>query len=333
VLVGGLALLAAKPASARPFHGVAAAGQLHPLDYLRMAGGGVGSVRIVIEWRYVEHNRGEFDWTYLDMLAGRSKQFGVRLLPAIVMPGPPGTSSPPTDPVSRRLFARFLGKAAARYGNKGKFWSGRAEPYAIRSWQIMNEVNGTPYWDGDPDAGEYAKILKAASREIRKKDPRAKVMLAGMYFNPRAPEAIESWNYLQQLYREGTKRFFDTVAVHPYSTTLEGMVAGIQRMRDVIRKRKDREVKLRISEFGWGSGNCDGVCVGPQGQAQMLADAVRLFERKRKAWNIEAVNWFAWQDAPFLGCKHCPTSGLFTVEREPKPAWDAFREAAASVRR
>ena len=84
-----------------------------------MADGGVGSVRVVIEWRYVEHTRGEFDWTYLDMLASRAKQFGVRLLPVIVTPGPPGTSSPPTDRVSRKLFARFLGKAAARYGHRG----------------------------------------------------------------------------------------------------------------------------------------------------------------------------------------------------------------------
>ena len=69
----------------------------------------------------------------------------------------------------------------------------------------MNEVNGTPYWDGDPDAGAYAKILKPASRKIRKKDPRAKIMLAGMFFAPRAPEAIDSWDYLRQLYNEGTK--------------------------------------------------------------------------------------------------------------------------------
>ena len=299
-----------------------------------MAGGGVGSVRIVIEWRYVEHTRGDFDWTYLDMLASRAKQFGVRLLPALVMPGPPGTSSPPTDRVSRKLFARFLGKAAARYGHKGKFWSGRAEPYAIRSWQIMNEVNGTVYWDGKPDAGEYAKIVKAASRKIRKKDPKAKVMLAGMFFAPRAPESIESWNYLRQLYREGLKGFFDTVAIHPYSTTLEGLASGIQKMRDVIRKRKDRKVKLYISEFGWGSGQCSTYCAGsPQGQAQMLADAFRLFERKRKPWKIQAVNWFSWLDAPNLGCRHCPTTGLFTAGRDPKPSWEAFQEAAASVRR
>jgi polysaccharide biosynthesis protein PslG len=330
----GFTLLAAKPAAAGPFHGVVTAGQLGPADYLRMAGAGVGSVRVVIEWRYVEHTRGNFNWTYLDLLASRAKQFGVRLLPAMVLPGPPGTKSPPTDRASRKGFARFLGKAAARYGKKGRFWAGGSDRYAIRSWQIMNEVNGTPYWDGDPDAGQYARILKAASRKIRKKDPRAKIMLSGMFFTPRAPEAIESWNYLRQLYQEGTKGFFDTVAIHPYAKTIDGMVDGIQKMRDVIRKRKDRKVKLRISEFGWGSGNCDTYCAGsPQAQAQLLADAFRLFERKRKPWNIEAVNWFSWLDAPNLGCHHCPTTGLFTANRQPKPSWEAFREAAESVRR
>jgi polysaccharide biosynthesis protein PslG len=345
LFVSALSLLAAKPAAATPFHGVVTAAQLEPLDYQRMAAGNVGSLRVVIEWRFVEHTRGNFDWTYTDMLARRAKQFGVRLLPVFVAPGPPGTSSPPTNPVSRRLFARFLGKAAARYGHKGKFWSGRREPYAIRSWQIMNEVNGTPYWDGDPNAGEYAKILKPASRKIRKRDPRAKIMLSGMFFTPRAPEAIDSWDYLRQLYREGAKGFFDTVAIHPYSKTLEGIESGIQRMRQVIRKHRDFRkrgrgkrrrpgVKLYISEFGWGSGQCSTYCAGsPAAQAQLLTDAIRLFERKRKSWRIEGVNWFSWQDAPNLGCRHCPTTGLFTLDGQNKPSWEAFREAAASVRR
>ena len=108
-----------------------------------------------------------------------------------------------------------------------------------------------------------------------------------------------------------------------------GVQSGIQRMRDVIRNRKDRDATLRISEFGWGSGQCSTYCAGPEGQAQMLTEAMRLFERKRKQWKIEAVNWFSWQDAPFLGCRHCPTTGLFTVGRQPKPSWEAFVEAAA----
>ena len=150
-----------------------------------MAAGGVGSVRVVIEWRYIERTRGEFDWTYLDMLASRAKRFGVRLLPTIEPPGPPGTSDPPTDRSSRKAFARFLGKAAARYGHNGSFWRGGSDRYAIRSWQVMNEVNATNYWGGPPKARGYARILKPASKAIRRNDRRAKVMLAGMFFTPR----------------------------------------------------------------------------------------------------------------------------------------------------
>ena len=102
-------------------------------------------------------------------------------------------------------------------------------------------------------------------------------------------------------------------------------------MRDVIRKRQDHNVTLRIGEFGWGSGGCSNYCVGHQGQAQLLTDAFRLFERKRKPWEIEAVNWFSWQDNPTGRCEFCTSSGLFTANRQPKPSWEAFQEAAASA--
>ena len=347
LLVGGLGLLHPKPAAAGPFHGVVAQGQLTPADYFWMAAGGVGSLRVVIEWRYIERTRGEFNWAYLDMLASRAKQFGVRLLPTIEPPGPPGTSDPPTDRSSRKAFARFLGKAVARYGHKGSFWRGGSDRYAVRSWQVMNEVNATNYWHGPPRPRGYARILKPASKAIRKNDRRAKVMLAGMFFTPGGVGAIDSWDYLRQLYKQKTKGTFDTVAIHPYSQTLGGIRDGIERVRNVIRKRGDlgkrrkggkrgkrnRGVTLRISEFGWGSAPQGRYNVGLQGQAQMLTDAFRLFERKRKPWRIEAVNWFSWQDSPTGACQFCSSAGLFTFDRDPKPSWQAFLEAAESVKR
>ena len=94
----------------------------------------------------------------------------------------------------------------------------------------MNEVNGTPYWDGDPDAGAYAKILKPASREIRKKDPGPRSCSPGCSSRRAAPEAIDSWDYLRQLYNEENEGNSSTPSRSiPTRQTLEGIESGIQR--------------------------------------------------------------------------------------------------------
>jgi len=49
---------------------------------------------------------------------------------------------------------------------------------SILSYEIYNEENAKLWWDGT--AANYAKVLLAASREVRREDSRAKVLLGGM---------------------------------------------------------------------------------------------------------------------------------------------------------
>lgn len=65
----------------------------------------------------------------------------------------------------------------------------------------------------------------------------------------------------------------------------------------------------------------------------MLTRSFRMLRQNRKRWNIRGVIWFAWADieaTPGGGrriCAYCPSAGLFTVARTPKPSWNAFMAA------
>lgn len=333
---GVLTLAASQPALGGTFHGVVTQADLQLADYERMRDGNVGTLRLRVSWDRVERTAGAPpQWAWLDEVVDRTARNGIRLLPEVEGTAPAGISTPPLDRRSRRAYARFAGALAARYGRGGSFWDawtgGRAEP--ITAWQIWNEQNGRAYWGAKPSPRAYGKLVKAAARRIREADPRAEIVLGGMFGTPGGADSIHAGRYLRALYRvPGIKAAFDTVAIHPYSPTVRGLPKEeIRAFRRVMRRNGDRRAALRVTEFGWGSGSRQASIynAGRRGQARLLRESFRWFERKRKVWKIKGVNWFSWADQSLvIICSFCPTSGLFTERREPKPAWHAFTRIA-----
>jgi hypothetical protein len=311
-----------QPAAAGSFHGVVPQGPLSGGDFERMAEGDVGTLRVIVGFQ----RSSPYSWGSLDNLIGAAAADGVRVIPAVVSAKQNGTDKPPTSKKARKAYARFVGAMAGRYGRGGDFWSGGSDRFAIHSWQIMNEQNGPAYWGARPNPRKYAKLLKAASKSINRADRRAEIVLGGMFSTPSGRGAIDSWAYLRKLYRvNGVKGAFDTLAAHPYSASLRGIKYQLRKLRDAAHDNRDRGVKLRITEFGWGSAKRGNLNKGRRGQARMLTQTFRLFERERRSWNIKGANWFAWQDNPQGACSFCPTAGLFTAGGDAKPSWRAFQ--------
>jgi len=319
-------------AQAGGFHGVVTQGSLEPDDYGRMASGKVGTLRVALRWSGVQPSADTpveaWTWGAYDAVIGSAADHGIRVLPVLDAPSPSGVPDPPTTKSARRKFAKFAGEVAARYGRGGSFWDGRPA-LPIKAWQIYNEQNGPAYWRGKPNPRTYGRILRSASQAIEREDPRAEIVLGGMFSTPSGRGAINSWNYLKRLYEvKKIKRAFDTVAVHPYSSSLRGISYQVRKVRNVMRSKHDRGADLRITEFGWGSARHGNLNLGRKGQARMLKKSFRLFEGHRGAWNLKGVNWFSFQDNPAGGCSFCPTSGLFEADRDAKPSWRAFKRIA-----
>jgi hypothetical protein len=345
--VAALALLAsAAPASAklpRTFFGVGPQAPLEAADLARMHEAGLGTLRIGFLWGTVEGFGSDQppDWASIDGLVTAAAENHISLLP--VLYGTPtwvaaldgrdcfpvcGAYAPQSD-AALAEWERWVGAVVDRYGPNGSFWTLHPElpPDPIRSWQIWNEQNSGQSFAPEPDVHVYAHMLEAAARAIRARDPAAEVVLGGMFGQPGsgAYPGYTSYGYLQQLYSvPQIKRQFDTVAIHPYSSSMEGMSGQVRRIREQMAGAHDN-ARIWITEIGWASGGVrHPLNKGRQGQATYLKRSYDYFLRHRKAWKIRGVNWFSWRDAhgEFL-CEWCPKSGLFEegTDFRAKPAF------------
>ena len=339
VAVAAVGVLAASaPAAAQPkerFFGVVPQAPLGAADYERMQGV-VGEIRMPFFWAQVEPQPGRYEFSVLDEAVGDAAAHGIRVLPFVF--GSPSwvgddLSVPPlANAVTRRAWADFLRLLVNRYGPGGGFWKGRQAVEPIRRWQIWNEPNYPLFWLPKPAPRRYAALLRLSASAIRREDPGARILAAGV-----APieDGMLPWEFLRRMYRvRGVERYFDVVALHPYAGRVRTTEYEIRQVRRVMARAGDGSTPLQLSEIGVASDGAypNSFDKGPRGQARFLRRAFGLFARNRARWRLAGVDWFAWQDGTHdPHCVFCQFSGLVDVDGRPKPAWWAFRSAVAEA--
>jgi hypothetical protein len=333
-----LVVLASAPSAAGArtpddFFGVVSHGPLVADDYPRMRSGGVAKLRFVLSWREIQPAPDVFDWSVPDAIVGGAADHGIEPLPFVF--GSPSwigeEAHPPLASVQeRQAWRAFLTAAVERYGRGGSFWEGRANALPITDWQIWNEPNYPLYWNPRPDARQYADLLELSAKAITSADERARILLGGVAAVRSGPLP---WVFLRDLYRvKRIERHFDAVTIHPYSPNMTGVQYQLAQMRDVMSRAGERRTPIEVTEIGWGSdGPAESPLVkGTKGQARSLKNAFRLLSEKRRRYRIGSVQWLSWQDSASSepGCGFCQYTGLFTLDREPKPSWREFRRFA-----
>jgi hypothetical protein len=339
-----LALLspAAQAGVPAEFFGVVLQNRATSDEYDVMGAGGVGSVRVVVPWAYVQPQaNGPFHWAHTDQVVGDAAAAGIQTVPVLLSSpswavhcksdGRSCLRTPPVgSPAQLARWTRFVNAAVDRYGPSGEFWAENPDvPYTpVSSWQIWNEPNLPVYWKPRPSPKEYAKLLSASASAIRSRDPGAEIVLAGLTGDGGGPKAVTGWSYLSKLYKQHTKRLFDAVAIHPYDSSAAGTIDEVKRMASTIGRHHD-SAKLWVTEIGWSSDAAGStVSTGLRGQARRLKEAFSSFVAKRQAWDLERVFWFSWRDTPNGEdevCSWCGHSGLFTGALIPKPSWLVFQ--------
>ena len=340
-----LALTFAAPAAAKTprgffgvmFDGPALAPETDLVAEARLARrNGFGSMRVAFYWRHMQPEEGDpVDFSETDRIVGAAAQAGMRVFPTIVRApawatgGDDHEGAVPLDPST---YAAFVTEVVRRYGRGGTFWAyGLVPVRPIVSYQVWNEPDIGRYWQGEPWAPTYVRLLRPAARAIKAVDPRAQVVAAGL--------TNESWEDLRLLYKAGGRRHFDAAAIHPFSRRPSNVLKIVRLARGVMRRAGDRRKPLVLSEVSWSSGKGRstfnyGWETTERGQAKRIRQILPRLARQRRRLRIQSLYWYTWLSPQLGDDESFSYAGLrrLTEEGTPisKPALRAFR---ATVRR
>jgi hypothetical protein len=306
------------------------------------AGLGVGLVRQSFNWSRIETAPGRFDFSLYDGFVGDAARAGMEVMP-IVEKAPRFRAAAPPNALPdgtfqpRRFgdFGRFMATLAGRYGAMGSFWSSHPDlpRRPIRYWQIWNEPNLPAYWN-HPDPSAYARLLKAGAQGLKRADPRAVVVAAGI---PDSRQGIPFEQFINGMYKAGAASAFDVLAVHPYARDEAGVIAAVQKARDLAGSHGD-DAPIWVTELGWASGGPPSpFTLGKFGQTLRIRRALRALVRRRLALGIRGVVYYNWRDArpypPYYHDFWGLHTGLHDLRGRPKPALGAFRRTVRGLLR
>lgn len=308
-------------------------------EWGRIRSSGATFTRVAFYWPQLQPGSGDAtDFTTTDAAVQNAARHGLAVLPVVVgtpewaAEHPGRLGSPPKDPAD---YAALLTQLVARYGVDGSFWTEHPElrPQPIRAWQIWNEPSLPSYWSDNAHwARGYVALLRAAHAALRKADPRATVVLAGL--------PNYSWRDLAKVYRAGGRKAFDVAAVHAYTGSPSGVVTIVSRNRRVMRHNHDRRKPIWLTELAWPSSKgkrkaTQGWEVTERTQAKRIKRAIPLLARERKRLGIGRVVWFTW-----LSQEDHKTWQSYTGLRRLRhhkvvalPAYSAFRRVVRALRR
>src|SRR4051794_9163740 len=256
----GVAAPSARAISHAPpsFYGVLAEGPLGTVgqrpsvlraELDRMSRAGVGSVRVSVWWNPMQrHRRDPVNWRSLDRVVAGAARRGITVLP-VIQSAPCWAAVLPCKRNSRprdmRAFGRFLRELAARYGPNGKLWKGRGGAMPIRRWQLWNEPQFQAYWRGPNWPQTYTRALAVARANLRRVDPRAQLVLAGL--------SNFSWRELARLYRAGARPYFDLAAVQTFTGHPESVMTAVKLVRRTMNANGDSTKPILMTEVAWAA--------------------------------------------------------------------------------
>ena len=305
-----------------------------------MAATGVESVRAAFNWAAAQPTAdGPYDFSQSDMIVGDAAQDGLTVLPVVLYtpswdarPNPSGTIAIPRDDAP---YAAYLTALINRYGPHGTYWTQNPTlpKRPIRQWQIWNEPNFTYYWPTRPFAPSYVALVKAAHTAIKRADPGAEVVLAGM--------PNDAWDYLQKIYEvPNAGRYFDAVAAHPYTVIPSNVILFVQKMRAVMQRNGNAGKPIIITEMGWNSSighkpSDDFCCQSTAArQAAKVAAVLPLLARYRAALKLQAFYYYTWASRGTNGGPSADWAGIFQIngsELVPKPVYATFKAGVLAM--
>lgn len=175
----------------------------------------------------------------------------------------------------------------------------------VAAWEVWNEPNLPMFWRPAPNPDDYARLLDAAYRAIKRANPRARVVLAGM--------SRIDLPFLRRVMAR--THSFDIISVHPYRDVPEPqLLAQIAALR-VYHK------PIWFSEIGWAAGDGCDLCTDQESQADYL---VRFYALSAAA-GVQRIFWYDLRDDVDNPVSPEAHFGLLQHDLAGKPAFVAYQ--------
>jgi hypothetical protein len=321
-----------------------------------MVASGVESVRVLFSWSQAQPYRSWADvpsdqknefvdvdgvptsFAGTDQIVGLAAERRLRLLPVVVFAPPWDSARNPTGghppPARVAPFGHYLTALVDRYGPHGSYWRGHGPKLPVRMWQIWNEPNILAFWPKQPYYSRYVALLRAAHAAIKRADPTAKVVLAGL------PNF--SWFELARLYEfRGARSLFDVVAVHPYTRTPQGVITILGYVRAAMNQAGDRSKPIIADEISWPSSvghtrHTTGFdfATTESGQARNIGKLLPMLVRDRARLGLAGFYYYDWVGLERANALAFDFAGLFRFgagKFVAKPAFGVFRRDALAM--
>jgi len=286
---------------------------------------GFSWVKQRFEWRYIERTRkNAWEWQEADRIVDAVNKAGLGMVVRL--------DNQPEWARGDRLFPRsgppdrvqdwedFAGAVAERYRGK------------IAAYEIWNEPNLAREWgDARPSPAAYVELLKAGYTAIKKKDPNALVLSAGMSPTTEVSErAMPDVQFIEELYAAGAKQYWDMLGAHaagfkaepeadpavvaqdpdltnndPSATDLKRLYAfrHIEDLRAIMVKNGDEAKQIGLMELGWTA--------DPRPESPYAWHSVS--EDQKAAYLVRAVEYARANWSPWVG--------MMTVLYIAGPTW------------
>lgn len=282
------------------------------------------------EWRYIEKTKkGAFEWHEPDRVVDAVNRAGLGMV--VRLDNQPewarrdGLFPASGPPDSYRDWEDYVDAVARRYRGK------------IAAYEIWNEPNLTREWGGaKPNPKDYTSLLKAAHAAIKRADPGALVISAGMSPTTESSErAMPATQFVEAMYAAGAKPYFDLLGAHAAGFKAEpepdpALVAQdpaltnndpsppdlkraysfrhVEDLRAIMVKHGDDAKQVAIMEMGWTS--------DPRPDSPYAWHSVT--EQQKGDYLVRALHFARQNWSPWVG--------MMTVLYLPSPTWKSDNE-------
>jgi hypothetical protein len=230
---------------------------------------GVNMVRVEFPWRFIEPQRGVYDWSRADLIVSEAAAHQVTLNPVIVWS--PAWVGAPTAAPAPDDFRAFVTALVSRYHA------------TIHDWELWNEPDLDKYWS----AGEHAyvaDILIPGYQGVKAADPSARVVLGG--------PSWASGDWLNGIYQYGGGDSFDIMAWHAYGSA-DDVVSSVDNVLPILADHQQANKPLWIGEFG-----AQDSTTSDSAQASLLTGVLTSHSA------IAQADWYTLRDEDAMTC--CP---------------------------